>query len=171
MEITKSFILNPLYSANENHQSRLYPRRDRQRNFKLSHDKRAHTYSRNCRNMGASGASIHQRVRKLEEAGVISGSYVKINEEKLGYTTHAFIGIYLDKASHNSEAVAMLNKIPEVTSCYYTTGGWSLLIKLTCKDNNHLSALLSDKIQKIPGISRTETYICLKHQIERQIKF
>ncbi len=124
-----------------------------------------------ARNMGASGASIHQRVRKLEEAGVISGSYVKINEEKLGFTTHAFIGIYLDKASHNSEAVAMLNKIPEVTSCYYTTGGWSLLIKLTCKDNNHLSALLSDKIQKIPGISRTETYICLKHQIERQIKF
>tara|TARA_B100000925_G_C21956481_1_gene451414 strand:+ start:273 stop:815 length:543 start_codon:yes stop_codon:yes gene_type:complete len=124
-----------------------------------------------ARNMGASGASIHQRVRKLEEAGVISGSYVKINEEKLGYTTHAFIGIFLDKASHNSEAVAMLNKIPEVTSCYYTTGGWSLLIKLTCRDNNHLSALLSDKIQKIPGISRTETYICLKHQIERQIKF
>ena len=120
--------------------------------------------------MGASGASIHQRVRKLENAGIISGSYIKINEEKLGYTTHAFIGIFLDKASDNSQAVAMLNKIPEVTSCYYTTGGWSLLIKLTCRDNNHLSALLSDKIQKIPGISRTETYICLKHQIERQIK-
>ena len=91
--------------------------------------------------------------------------------KNLATQLHAFIGIYLDKASHNSEAVAMLNKIPEVTSCYYTTGDWSLLIKLTCRDNNHLSALLSDKIQKIPGISRTETYICLKHQIERQINF
>jgi Lrp/AsnC family transcriptional regulator for asnA, asnC and gidA len=124
-----------------------------------------------ARSMGGSGAWIHQRDRKLEDAGIISGSYVKINEEKLGYTTHALIGIYLDQASHNSEAVAKLNKIPEVTACYYTTGGWSLLIKLTCRDNNHLSALLSDKIQKIPGISRTETYICLKHQMERQIKF
>ena len=123
-----------------------------------------------ARNIGSSGASIHQRVRKLEEAGIISGSYLKINQEKLGYTTQAFIGIFLDKASHHTEAVAMLEKIPEVTSCFYTTGDWSLLIQLSCKDNNHLSSLLSEKIQKIAGISRTETFICLQQQIDRQIK-
>ena len=122
-----------------------------------------------ARNIGASGASVHQRVRKMEEAGIISGSYIKINQEKLGYTTQAFIGLFLDKATNHSEAVAMLEEIPEVTSCYFTTGNWSLLIQLNCKDNNHLSNLLSDKIQNITGVLRTETYICLKKQIDRQI--
>jgi|TARA_A100001011_G_scaffold205097_1_gene213289 Lrp/AsnC family transcriptional regulator for asnA, asnC and gidA len=112
-----------------------------------------------ARNIGASGASVHQRVRKMEEVGIISGSYIKINQEKLGYTTQDFVGIFLDKATHHTDAVAMLEEIPEVTSCYYTTGDWSLLIKLNCKGNNHLSSLLSGKIQNITGVLRTETYI------------
>lgn len=122
-----------------------------------------------ARKIGASGASVHQRVRKMEEIGVISGSYIKINQEKLGYTTQAFVGIFLDKATHHTDAVAMLEEIPEVTSCYFKTGNWSLLIQLNCKDNNHLSSLLSGKIQNITGVLRTETHICLKHLINRQI--
>ena len=121
------------------------------------------------RKIGASGASVHHRVRKMEEIGVISGSYIKINQEKLGYSTRAFVGIFLEKATHHTETVAMLEKIPEVTSCYYTTGNWSLLVQLNCKDNNHLSCLLSEKIQNLKGVLRTETYICLKHLINRQI--
>tara|TARA_X000000950_G_scaffold178046_1_gene216112 strand:+ start:1466 stop:1792 length:327 start_codon:yes stop_codon:yes gene_type:complete len=105
----------------------------------------------------------------MEEVGIISGSYIKINQEKLGYTTQAIVGIFLDKATHHSDAVAMLEEITEVTSCYFTTGDWSLLIQLNCKDNNHLSSLLSGKIQNITGVLRTETYICLKHLINRQI--
>ena len=122
-----------------------------------------------ARKIGASGASVHQRVRKMEEIGVISGSYIKIKQEKLGYSTRAFVGIFLEKATHHTETVAMLEKIPEVTSCYYTTGNWSLLVQLNCKDNNHLSCLLSEKIQNLKGVLRTETYICLKHLINRQI--
>ena len=122
-----------------------------------------------ARNIGASGASVHQRVRKMEEVGIISGSYIKINHEKLGYTTQAIVGIFLDKATHHTDAVAMLEEIPEVTSCYFTTGDWSLLIQLNCKDNNHLSSLLSGKIQNITGVLRTETYISLKQLINRQI--
>ena len=122
-----------------------------------------------ARKIGASGASVHQRVRKMEEIGVISGSYIKINQEKLGYSTRAFVGIFLEKASHHTETVVMLEEIPEVTSYYYTTGNWSLLVQLNCKDNNHLSSLLSEKIQNLKGVLRTETYICLKHLINRQI--
>ena len=122
-----------------------------------------------ARKIGASGASVHKRVRKMEEIGVISGSYIKINQEKLGYSTRAFVGIFLEKATHHNETVAMLEKIPEVTSCYYTTGNWSLLVQLNCKDNNHLSSLLSEKIQNLKGVLRTETHICLKHLINRQI--
>jgi Lrp/AsnC family transcriptional regulator for asnA, asnC and gidA len=91
-----------------------------------------------ARNIGAFGASVLQRVRKMEEVGIISGSYIKINQKKLGYTTQAFVGIFLDKATHHTDAVGMLEEVPEVTSCYYSTGDWGLLIQLNCKDNNHL---------------------------------
>ena len=90
--------------------------------------------------------------------------------EVLGYTTMAFVGIYLDKAMSNPEAVKQLKKIPEVLECHYTTGNWSILIKILCKDNEHLMHLLNNDIQSIAGVSRTETFISLDQQIERQIK-
>jgi Lrp/AsnC family transcriptional regulator for asnA, asnC and gidA len=82
----------------------------------------------------------------------------------------AFIGIYLEKASNNPEVVKELKKIPEVLECHYTTGNWSILIKIICRDNEHLMLLLNKKIQPIEGVSRTETYISLDQQIERQIQ-
>jgi Lrp/AsnC family transcriptional regulator for asnA, asnC and gidA len=109
--------------------------------------------------IGISGAAIHQRLRKLEEAGVISGSKFVLNNKVLGYKTMAFVGIYLDKASSNSETVRELRKIPEVIECHYTTGNWSILVKIICKDNEHLMQLLNKKIQPIEGVSRTETFI------------
>ena len=84
--------------------------------------------------------------------------------------TMAFIGVYLDKASSNADAVRELKKIPEVLECHYTTGNWSILIKIICKDNEHLMQLLNKKIQPIDGVSRTETFISLEQQIERQIQ-
>lgn len=120
--------------------------------------------------IGISGAAIHQRLRKLEQAGVISGSKFVVNTKVLGYSTMAFVGIYLDKASSNSEAVRELKKIPEVLECHYTTGNWSILIKIICRDNEHLMQLLNKKIQPIAGVSRTETFISLDQQIERQIQ-
>lgn len=88
----------------------------------------------------------------------------------LGYSTMAFVGIYLDKAMSNPEAVRELKKIPEVLECHYTTGNWSILIKIICKDNEHLMQLLNKKIQQIKGVSRTETFISLDQQINRQIQ-
>ena len=87
----------------------------------------------------------------------------------LGFKTMAFIGVYLDKAMNNSTAVNKLNQIPEILECHYTTGNWSIFIKIMCKDNEHLMNLLNNKIQNIPGISRTETFISLDQQISRQI--
>lgn len=120
--------------------------------------------------IGISGAAIHQRLKKLEEAGVISGSKFIVNNKVLGYKTMAFIGVYLEKAASNSEAVKELKKIPEVLECHYTTGNWSILVKIICKDNEHLMQLLNKKIQPINGVSRTETFISLEQQIERQIQ-
>lgn len=123
-----------------------------------------------ARQVGISGAAIHQRLRKLEKSELIAGSKFVINPKVLGYTTMAFVGIYLDKAISNPQAVKQLKKIPEVLECHYTTGNWSILIKILCKDNEHLMHLLNNDIQSIEGVSRTETFISLNQQIERQIK-
>lgn len=116
-----------------------------------------------------SGAAVHQRLKKLEKSGVISGSQIIVNPKKLGYKTVAFIGIYLDKAMRNPEAVKKLKSIPEVIECHYTTGDWSIFIKILCQDNEHLMDVLNEKIQSIEGISRTETFISLQQQLDRQI--
>ncbi|MCF1191091.1 Lrp/AsnC ligand binding domain-containing protein [Mangrovimonas sp. AS39] len=123
-----------------------------------------------ARQVGISGAAIHQRLRKLEKSGLLSGSKFIINPKVLGYTTMAFIGVYLDKAMNNPEAVKQLKKVPEVIECHYTTGNWSIFIKILCKDNEHLMHLLNKEIQSIPGVSRTETFISLQQQIDRQIQ-
>ena len=119
---------------------------------------------------GISGAAVHQRLKKLEKTNLISGSQLVINPNVLGYKTMAFIGIYLDKAIRNPEAVKQLEKIPEVIECHYTTGNWSILIKILCEDNQHLMNVLNHKIQTIEGVSRTETFISLNQQIKRQIQ-
>ena len=119
---------------------------------------------------GISGAAVHQRLKKLEKTNLISGSQLAINPKVLGYKTMAFIGIYLDKAIRNPEAVKKLEKIPEVIECHYTTGNWSILIKILCEDNQHLMNVLNHKIQTIEGVSRTETFISLNQQIKRQIQ-
>ncbi|MGC6421210.1 MAG: Lrp/AsnC family transcriptional regulator [Flavobacteriaceae bacterium] len=120
--------------------------------------------------VGVSGTAVHQRLKKLEKANLIIGSQLLINPQILGYRTLAFIGIYLDRAMRNQEAVHQLEKIPEVIECHYTTGNWSVLVKIMCRDNAHLMEVLNQKIQKIEGISRTETYISLQQQIQRQIQ-
>lgn len=123
-----------------------------------------------ARNIGISGAAIHQRLRKLESSGLLVGSKFIINPKVLGYSTMAYIGIYLDKAMTNPRAVKQLEEIPEVLECHYTTGNWSILIKVLCRDNEHLMQVLNKKIQQIDGVSRTETFISLDQQIDRQIR-
>ena len=123
-----------------------------------------------ARKVGISGAAIHQRLRKLEKSGLICGSKFIIDPKVLGYRTMAFIGVYLDRAANNARAVRQLKDIPEVIECHYTTGNWSILIKILCKNNEDLMHMLNKKIQAIDGVSRTETFISLDQQIDRQVK-
>ncbi len=122
------------------------------------------------KNIGISGAAIHQRLKKLEKQNFITSSTIKVNTKVLGYNTLAFIGIFLEKATDNKTVVSQLKNIPEILECHFTTGDWSILAKLLCRDNEDLMKILTSKIQTIKGISRTETYISLDQQIERQIK-
>ena len=123
-----------------------------------------------ARHIGISGAAIHQRLRKLESSGIIKGSKFIVDPKVVGYNTMAYVGIFLDKAMSNPKAIKALKDIPEVLECHYTTGNWSILIKVLCRDNAHLMDLLNKKIQQIEGVSRTETFISLDQQIDRQIR-
>lgn len=122
-----------------------------------------------ARNVGISGAAIHQRLKKLEKSKLLNGSKFIINPKVLGYSTLAFIGIYLDKAINNEDVVRALKRIPEVLECHYTTGNYNIFIKLLSRDNAHLMQLLNNDIQTINGVLRTESLISLDQQIDRQI--
>lgn len=123
-----------------------------------------------AREVGISGAAIHQRLKKLEQSDLINGYKLEINPRSLGYTTTAFVGIFLEASSLYSSAIKRLKAIPEIVESHYTTGNYAIFIKILCKNNDDLMHLLNKDIQSIKGVSRTETFISLDQQINRQIR-
>jgi Lrp/AsnC family transcriptional regulator for asnA, asnC and gidA len=119
---------------------------------------------------GVSRAAIHQRVQKMIELKVIIGSGYNIDPKILGYNTCTFIGIKLERGSMYKDVVPEFEKIPEVIECYFTTGPYSMLIKLYAQDNEQLMELLNSRIQEIPGVIETETLIALRQSFKREIK-
>lgn len=122
-----------------------------------------------ARECGVSGAAIHQRVQRLLNMGVVSGSEFIVSPEKMGYNTCAFMGIYLEKASFHKHVVEEVKKIPEVIECHYTTGQYAIFIKIQTKTNKHLKQIIDEEFQKIDGIARTETFMSLEVEFERQV--
>ena len=118
---------------------------------------------------GVSRAAIHQRLQRMIDLGVITGSGYNVSPKSLGYRTCTFIGVNLDRGAMYRDVVPELEKIPEVVECHFTTGPYTMLIKLFARDNEHLMELLNDKIQTIPGVTGTETLISLDHSIHRRV--
>jgi len=116
-----------------------------------------------------SGGTVHVRMKKLEQMGIVKGSQLVIDPAKLGWDISAFLGIYLDKSSLYEQVATELENIPEVVNIHYTTGIYSIFIKIVCRDTGHLREILHDKIQKVNGIQRTETFISLEERINRSI--
>lgn len=122
-----------------------------------------------ARECGISGAAIHQRIKKLDEAGVILGSRLMVDPRSLGFDVCAFIGIRLQDPSKNMTTVENLRKIPEIVECHFVTGEYNLLIKLYCIDNEHLMNTIFDSILQIQGVSTTQTYISMNEVFQRQV--
>ena len=118
---------------------------------------------------GVSRAAIHQRVQHLIENGVIIGSGFHVNPKSLGYTTCTYVGLNLERGSMYRDVVERIATIPEVIECHFTTGSYTMLVKLFAKDNEQLMDLLNNKIQSIPGVVSTETLISLEQSIKREI--
>ncbi len=116
-----------------------------------------------------SGGTVHVRMKKLEQLGIVKGAHLLIDQARLGWDISAFLGIYLDKSSLYEEVAIQLEKIPEVINIHYTTGIYSIFAKIVCRDTEHLRQVLHDKIQKVAGIQRTETFISLEERIARSV--
>ena len=118
-----------------------------------------------------SAGTVHVRMKKMEQMGVVIGSQLIVNYSKIGFDITAFIGIFLKESTLYQQVVNELTLIPEILSMNYTTGNYSIFAKLICKNTQHLMQLLQDKVQKINGIERTETFISLQEPVNRPLIF
>ena len=111
-----------------------------------------------------SAGTVHVRIKKMEDAGIISGSSLKLDYKKLGYTFSAYIGIFLEKTHLTNEVLEKLNSIPFVTVAHITTGRFNIYCKIRSKNTNHAKEIIF-MIDDIDGVSRTETMISLEESI------
>ncbi len=122
-----------------------------------------------ARECGVSGAAIHQRIKRLESNGVITGSRLLVKPQALGLNVCAFVSISLSESTKYPEVINNLKKIPEIVECHFVTGRFAILAKVYCFDNDHLMEVLLNTIQKIPYIQSSDTMISLDEPIERQV--
>ena len=115
-----------------------------------------------------SAGTIHVRMRKMEEAGIVRGTEIVVDTAKLGYDLTAFIGVFLEKGAVYRSVIEELKKIEEIVEAYYTTGGYGIFLKVVCRNTDNLREVLNEKIQAVEGIQRTETMISLEEGIRRK---
>jgi Lrp/AsnC family transcriptional regulator for asnA, asnC and gidA len=127
-------------------------------------------YTEVAKKVYVSQGTIHVRMNKMEEAGIVERTTLRLNYSKLGYDITAFIGIYLQKSALYEKVLNELKKIQEITNIHYTTGNYSMFVKIHCRDTNHLKEVLHDKMQQVEGIERTETMISLEESLDRNLK-
>lgn len=116
-----------------------------------------------------SGGTIHVRIKKLQEIGIVKGTKLNVDLKAMGYDVIAFIGIYLEKSSLYDAVAKELKKIPQIVRLNYTTGNYSMFAEIVCKDISQLRYVLHDELQKIKGIERTETFISLEESFNRNV--
>ena len=122
-----------------------------------------------ARECGISGAAIHQRIKKLEDMGVIQGSRLVVAPKSLGFDVCAFISIRVSDITQQQDTVERLKEIPEIVECHYITGSYNLIVKIYCIDNEHLMRTIFDKILHVQGVSSTQTYMSLNESFQREI--
>ena len=121
-----------------------------------------------ARACGISGAAIHQRIKKLEDTGVILGSRMIVNPKMLGFDVCAFVNLSIQDPMMSISVAEKMKLIPEVVEWHFITGSYSAMVKLYCVDNEHLMHTIFDNILRIPGVTQTQTYISLNEMFSRE---
>ncbi|HWJ91040.1 MAG TPA: Lrp/AsnC ligand binding domain-containing protein [Flavisolibacter sp.] len=127
------------------------------------------SYAEMGKKLFVSAGTVHVRIKKMQESGIINGIRYQVDLKKLGYDVIAFIGIYLEKSSLYDTVARELKKIPEIVRMNYTTGNYSIFAEIVCRDIAQLRIILHDELQKIKGIERTETFISLEESLNRTV--
>jgi len=127
------------------------------------------SYAEMGKKLFVSAGTIHVRIKKMQETGIINGMRFGVDLKLLGYDVIAFIGIYLEKSSLYDAVARDLKKIPQIVRMNYTTGNYSIFAEIVCKDIAQLRSILHDELQKIKGIERTETFISLEESLNRSV--
>jgi Lrp/AsnC family transcriptional regulator for asnA, asnC and gidA len=117
-----------------------------------------------------SSGTIHVRIKKLQDAGIVKGTRFNVDFKKLGYDVIAFIGIYLKESSMYDSVAREMQRMPQIVRLNYTTGNYSMFAEIVCRDIEELKLVLHDQLQKIKGIERTETFISLEENFNRAVK-
>lgn len=126
-------------------------------------------YTEVAKKVSVSQGTVHVRMGKMEEAGIVEKTTLKVNYARLGFDITAFIGIFLEKSALYDQVVTKLKGIWEITNIHYTTGNYSMFVKIHCRDTSHLKEVLHDKIQQVEGIERTDTMISLEESLDRNL--
>lgn len=128
-------------------------------------------YTEVAKRANVSSGTVHLRMKKMMDAGMVKGTTLSMNYARMGWTVSAFVGIYLKNTAKYEEAYNSLQAIPEVVKIHYTTGRFNVFIKIHARDNHHLKEILQEKVEPIPVIRRTETFLSLEESLNRHILF
>ncbi len=128
-------------------------------------------YTEVAKRAGVSSGTVHLRMKKMMDSGMVTGTTLSMDYAKMGWTVSAFVGIQLEKTNMFDEVYAILESIPEIVKIHYTTGKFNMFIKLHARDNRHLKDILHDQIETIDQIRRTETFLTLQEMLNRHIIF
>lgn len=126
-------------------------------------------YAELAKRFAVSAGTIHVRVEKMKQAGIIEGTRVQVNAKQLGYDVCCFIGIILKSARDYPAALAKLERLEEVVEAYYTTGQYNIFIKVMTRSIDELQQVLIHRLQTIDEIQSTETLISLQQPIDRDV--
>ena len=122
-----------------------------------------------AKKLKVSNTLIHQRIKKLKEAGILKSATYQLDAWKLGYETSAFTQIMIDHPNKHRKVEKQLEKIPEIVECVNISGRYALLVKIFAKNNRHLRDIIYEKIQTIEGVEGTNTTISFETAFVRNV--
>jgi len=126
-------------------------------------------YTEVGKRLNVSSGTVHVRMRKLEDAGIVTGSTLSINHEELGYHMCGFLGIELVHDRMHDDVVGQLKEIPQIVAAYFTSGPHPILAKVVCHDKQELTDILRSRIYPIDGVQNVEVYVTLSEYFNRSL--
>lgn len=123
------------------------------------------TYAELGRIVGLSPSSVHERVGKLEAAGVITGYHAVVDPRTVGLGVTALVGIQPTDTASDDEVAVALGELPEVESCYGVAGDQAFVVKVRVGTVDELEHTLG-RLRRIDGVARTHTTVVLSTRFE-----